>query len=206
MSSPNNTQSPRGQRWWEHLGRLADVLQVLGWVGIPSAAVIFGVLWATGGGDAASEEAAPAPDVTASPTVGVPGWEPDHGENNTSPSPSPQEPQDLLFNFFVDTTYARGKDKAFACPDGDGVHCLAIENTVSGREGQLSEGCYLHWELYRKGGGKPVERESVGNCGDTIYVGEDIPLEAGWWRLKAYVELHDGTTGTGTYDFQLINR
>jgi hypothetical protein len=192
---PQNTP-PGPQKWWEHLGRLADVLQVLGWIGVPTLLGLLGYLWAT---DDGNSSAGPAPTASFSVT-------PSASAQTSRPTPTSVTPSpfsNLSFAFSINETNARGKDKAFACPT-EQVHCFGVENTVSNADGEIESGCYLTWRAYAPGSQKVFERGSE-DCGQTLWVG-DHPMEAGKWRLEVDVELADGTKGSDTYELFLINR
>jgi hypothetical protein len=58
-------------RWRERLGVTADLLQVAGWIGLPTLAVVLGIVFGAGGGPD-NAETTPSPPVTSPPVTTQP--------------------------------------------------------------------------------------------------------------------------------------
>lgn len=200
-------EEDRRGKFWERTSRTADVLQILGWFGIPSAAVIVFFLL-TGSTDEEKTPPASGSEVTTVSTgavaVTTPPAPPTVAPVTTSPPTPGRGP--LLISFYIDETYSVGKDKAGSCPVIQ-VFCLVIHNEVSDNNGEVKSGCTLSWNLYREDSPTLLQKDRITACsmrGFKMFIGR-TPMSAGIYRLEANVELDDGTTGSATYKFTLVD-
>lgn len=109
-----------------------------------------------------------------------------------------------IFKFSIYPDWSRGKDKAEACPNPPTYEftCLGVSNQVIGDGGPIESGCHLSWVVYLDGSSTIEEKGRV-SCGETIWLHDQ--MESGVWRLDATLELDDGTTGSASYVFELLN-
>ncbi|MDX8032484.1 hypothetical protein SK803_19910 [Lentzea sp. BCCO 10_0856] len=148
------------EAWWRRIGRTADVLQILGWIGVPTLAVIIGVFFAAGGGGD-TQSATSAAGRTTNPPKPVTAVPPTGGAGVTTSNSRPSG--ELLFDFAINEVYSLGKDKAGACKTA-GVFCLIVDRTVSNDDGPVNSGCTMSWQVYLDGTPTLLEKARTRQC------------------------------------------
>lgn len=195
-----------------HWGRTGVVVAALGVVVAIGIALSQNQPPSTGDGPERASESNQTPSMSRKPDPTPPGV----AASESASAPSAQEPA-LTLTATIDETYIAGKDKAFACPSGDSF-CLEIQPLVMGPDGPVEEGCNLRWELYsgKRAAGTPINKGYDNNgvypCAPDSSVDvvlpdiKGLPLDPGFYTFMMYAELNDGTTGKGSYQFELVDR
>ncbi|TRO55776.1 hypothetical protein [Streptomyces sp. IB201691-2A2] len=185
-----SSRGDRNEGWWTRLGRFADVLQVLGWLGLPSVAVL--ALWVLSH-DAGDKTPSPPPTSSPSPSV-----------SSLVPTTSDPPSDELTVKFVIKDSYlSDNADSARACPTVNGF-CLAAEAVVLEADGNdINIGCRLWWRLYAEGSSKVLEKGFLTYCNKTIFLGY-TPMQPGKYRIEGNAEVPSkGTEGKGEYRFRL---
>lgn len=192
-------------KWTVYLGAAAAAAAILGYVGLRP-----------GGGDSAQTTGTQQPSSSAPQQSAVP-----TAQASESPKTGPL-PTAASYSVTaqIATTYRAGKDKAFACDSAatdTADFCLELEPLVVGPDGPVKDGCHLSYEFYagQKPSGNPITRgydQSIYPCVPDASVDVVLPdikgvdLPPGPYTFVMHMELDDGTTASGTYNFSLVDR
>jgi hypothetical protein len=134
------------------------------------------------------------PAQTATPTATSPSASP-------ATSVAPPKVSKLTITAEIEPTYKIGPNEAGSCPETHGW-CITLSPKVISDAGQLKEGCYLWWNLYRAGIKEVFESDRMANCDGWILVGKQRDsVPTGRYRLEMRVETDSGMKGTGTFTF-----
>lgn len=121
------------------------------------------------------------------------------------PSPaveSPARQRIISVTALLDPVERVGKDKGLARPYGG---YSFFEPMVLGPEGQIKYNCHIYYEIFYESHPVPVGTGRTECHGSAMpWDSGTRPKEPGHYVLKMSVELDDGATASGAYEFDLL--
>lgn len=144
------------------------------------------------GSETTSVSTLPLPTATSSMTAGT----------SLPPTPPPTTPN-VTVTAEIEAGARIGPNEAGSCDDYG--YCFILYPHVLTVDGELSEGCYLRWALYRIGAKTPFGQGRQAICGEGIVIGRqsDAGVPPGNYRLDMTIETDAGLTGKGAYLFKV---